>query len=146
MTVEPGAQACQRAVVPVRSTLRWPCPLARGADTPERLRKVPENRRSSMKTGFEIAVFAGWLLCIINLVSVGRHPTADFQGIARSRPRWAWISVLGIVPYLGIFTSVAYFVRVSIWLPEKFRLFLERGQCPAGARRLASLAVMGWPR
>ena len=39
-----------------------------------------------MKTGFEIAVFAGWLLCIISLVSVGRHPTADFQGIRRSEP------------------------------------------------------------
>lgn len=82
-----------------------------------------------MKTG-EIAVFAGWLLCIISLVSVGRHSAADFQGIGRSRRRWAWISVLGIIPYLGIFTSVAYFVRVSIWLPEK-----ERAPGPVQPRR-----------
>jgi hypothetical protein len=93
-----------------------------------------------MKTGFEIAVFAGWLLCIINLVSVGRHPTADFQGIGRSRRRWAWISVLGIIPYLGIFTSVAYFVRVSIRLPEK-----ERAPGPAQPTR-APQVPQGRPR
>jgi hypothetical protein len=40
-----------------------------------------------MKTGFEIAVFAGWLLCIISVVSVGRHSAADFQGIGQSRRR-----------------------------------------------------------
>jgi hypothetical protein len=74
------------------------------------------------KTGFEIAVLAGWLLCIISLVSVGRHPTADFQGIGRSRWRWALISLLGIIPYVGIFTSVAYFFKVSIRLPKKERV------------------------
>ncbi len=75
-----------------------------------------------MKTGFEIAVFAGWLLCIISLVSVGRHSAADFQGIGQSRRRWAWISVLGIIPYVGIFTSVAYFFAVSLSFPEKERV------------------------
>ncbi len=72
--------------------------------------------------GFEIAVLAGWLLCIISLVSVGRHPTADFRGIGRSRWRWALISLLGIIPYVGIFTSVAYFFKVSIRLPQKERV------------------------
>jgi len=67
-----------------------------------------------MKTGVEIAVWAGWLLCIISLVSVGRHSATDFQGIGQSRRRWAWISLLGIIPYLGIFTSLAYFCAVSI--------------------------------
>lgn len=83
-----------------------------------------------MKTGFEIAVFAGWLLCIISLVSVGGHSAADFQGIGRSRRRWAWISVLGIIPYLGIFTSVTYFFAVSLSFPER-----ERAPGPAQPRR-----------
>jgi hypothetical protein len=76
----------------------------------------------ALRTGFEIAALAGWLLCIISLVSVGRHPTADFQRIGRSRPRWALISLLGIIPYVGIFTSVAYFFKVSIRLPDKVRV------------------------
>lgn len=72
-----------------------------------------------MVTGFDIAAWVGWLLCIINLVSVARHPTAHFQRIGRSRWRWTLISLLGVSAFLGIFTSVAYFVRVSIWFPEK---------------------------
>lgn len=89
-----------------------------------------------MKTG-EIAVFAGWLLCIISLVSVGRHSAADFQGIGQSRRRWAWISLLGIIPSLGIFTSVAYFFAVSRSFPEK-----ERAPGPAQPPR----APQGRPR
>ena len=93
-----------------------------------------------MKTGFEIAVFAGWLLCIISLVSVVRHSAADFQGIGQSRRRWAWISVLGIIPYLGIFTSVAYFFAVSLSFPEK-----ERAPGPAQPHRAAQVP-QGTPR
>ena len=85
-----------------------------------------------MKTGVEIAVWAGWLLCIISLVSVGRHSATDFQGIGQSRRRWAWISLLGIIPYLGIFISVAYFFAVSIRLPEKERV---PGPCSHHGRR-----------
>jgi hypothetical protein len=92
-----------------------------------------------MKTG-EIAVFAGWLLCIISLVSVGRHSAADFRGIGQSRRRWAWISVLGIIPYLGIFTSVAYFFAVSRSFPEK-----ERAPRPAQPPR-APQVPQGRPR
>lgn len=94
-----------------------------------------------MTTGFEIAVFAGWLLCIISLVSVGRHSAAEFQGIGQSRRRWAWISVLGIIPYVGIFTSVAYFFAVSLSFPQK-----ERAPRPVQPRRAPQVPQVVCPK
>jgi hypothetical protein len=75
----------------------------------------------SLQDGFEIAVFVGWAGCICSLISVARHSSSEFQSIGRSRSRWFWINVLGLVPYLGIITTLSYFVIAGLLFPDKPR-------------------------
>lgn len=64
-------------------------------------------------------VLAGWALALCAIASVVRHSRSEFAAAGRSRSKWFWINVLGLVPYLGLIVPVIYWLSVSTAFPER---------------------------
>jgi hypothetical protein len=107
----------------------------------------------SLQDGFEIAVFVGWAGCILSLISVVRHSSSEFNSIGRSRSRWFWINILGVVPYLGVLTALSYFFSVIVNFPEKPKTASRprprsssQHQQPPGQSTRGYQAPTSWPK
>ena len=71
--------------------------------------------------GYVIAVLAGWAMGLLALASTISHPAPAFRAAGTSRPRWLAINLIGLIPYLGLITASAYYLRVRTRLPARPR-------------------------
>jgi hypothetical protein len=98
----------------------------------------------TLQDGFEIGVFVGWAGSICSMLSVARHSSSDFESVGRSRGQWFWINALGLIPYLGIITTIIYVVSAWRLLPDKPKP-VRQARRPAGPNSAGLGAQSSYP-
>jgi hypothetical protein len=75
----------------------------------------------SAQAGFVIAIFVGWAIAFSGMRSVLHHSFEDFQKAGFSKKWCGRIQLLGVIPYVGLFTATWYAIRVRPHLPPPQR-------------------------
>jgi hypothetical protein len=79
-------------------------------------------------------VLVSWLAAALGTASVLLNSTARFSALGRSKGRWLAIQVAGFIPYLGVFTALAYAIMVRLRMEARPRA-ARRPVSPGSARQ-----------
>jgi len=91
----------------------------------------------------ETFVLVSWLAAILGTASVLLNSTARFSALGRSKGRWLAIQIAGFIPYLGVFTALAYLIMVRLHMEARPRQARSQASPQPGSMQQASGGASG---